>query len=179
MQLVPISFSPPIQYYCVTRTLWLDLLKSNAAARGWLTVFRAGMTARGDFRQSTAPYCSLGLRRITPQLDAEGPNQNYCNRRYVSSYVGWKQKLKRFVTGWVNYYKLADMGTLLKNIDEWMRRQIRMVFWERWKRVRTRYRNLGKLGVCHSNAGIPANSREGYWRIASSPIFRRHCLMQG
>ena len=41
--------------------------------------------------------------------------------------MGWKQKLKRFVTGWVNYYKLANMGEFLKNIDEWMRRRIRMV----------------------------------------------------
>jgi len=47
-----------------------------------------------------------------------------------------------------------------------------MVFWKRWKRVRTRYRNLEKLGVSHSNAGILANSRKGYWRIASSPILQ-------
>lgn len=91
-------------------------------------------------------------------------------RRYIPSYDGWKRKLKRFVIGWVNYYKLADMGDFLKNIDEWMRRRIRMVHWKRWKRVRTRYRNLEKLGVSHSNAGILANSRKGYWRIASSPI---------
>lgn len=37
-------------------------------------------------------------------------------------------------------------------------------------RVRTRYRNLEKLGTSHSNAGILANSRKGYWRIAGSPI---------
>ena len=72
--------------------------------------------------------------------------------------------------GWINYYKLADMGKLLKDIDEWMRRRIRMVFWKRWKRVRTRYRNLEKLGISHAKAGILANSRKGCWRIASSPI---------
>ena len=91
-------------------------------------------------------------------------------RRYVPSYEEWEQKLKRFIVGWLNYYKLADMGNWIKDIDEWMRRRIRMVFWKRWKRVRTRYRNLEKLGVSHSNAGILANSRKGYWRIAGSPI---------
>ena len=30
--------------------------------------------------------------------------------------------------------------------------------------------NLLKLGVSNSNAGILANSRKGYWRIAGSPI---------
>lgn len=69
-----------------------------------------------------------------------------------------------------SYYKLANMGNWLKQIDEWMRRRIRMVFWKRWKRVKTRYHNLEKLGISHSNAGILANSRKGYWRIAGSPI---------
>lgn len=91
-------------------------------------------------------------------------------RRYVPDYQGWKQELKQFITGWVNYYKLANMGNWLKQIDEWMRRRIRMVFWKRWKRVKTRYHNLEKLGISHSNAGILANSRKGYWRIAGSPI---------
>ena len=91
-------------------------------------------------------------------------------RRYVPDYEGWKRGLKQFITGWVNYYKLADMGNWLKRIDEWMRKRIRMVFWKRWKRVRTRYRNLKKLGISNSNAGILANSRKGYWRIAGSPI---------
>lgn len=90
-------------------------------------------------------------------------------RRYVPSYEEWKRRLKQFIIGWTNYYKLADMGNWLKGIDEWMRKRIRMVFWKRWKRVRTRYRNLEKLGISHSNAGILANSRKGYWRIAGSP----------
>ena len=33
-----------------------------------------------------------------------------------------------------------------------------------------RYHNLEKLGISDSNAGILANSRKGYWRIAGSPI---------
>ena len=91
-------------------------------------------------------------------------------RRYVPDYQGWKREMKQFIRGWVNYYKLANMGNWIKQIDEWMRRRIRMVFWKRWKRVKTRYHNLEKLGISHSNAGILANSRKGYWRIAGSPI---------
>lgn len=94
------------------------------------------------------------------------------SRRKIQSYEEWKKKMKQFIVGWINYYKLADMGNLLKDTDEWMRRRIRRVFWKRWKRVRTRYRNLEKLGISHSNAGILANSRKGYWRIANSPILK-------
>ncbi|MCX7773929.1 MAG: reverse transcriptase domain-containing protein, partial [Clostridia bacterium] len=94
------------------------------------------------------------------------------SRKSAPGYEEWKHRLKRFIMGWVNYYKLADMGNLLKGIDEWMRKRIRMVFWKRWKRVKTRYRNLEKLGISKSNAGILANSRKGYWRIAGSPILQ-------
>ena len=92
------------------------------------------------------------------------------SRRTVNDYEGWKQALKRFMVGWVNYFKLADMRQLLTSTDEWMRRRIRMVFWKKWKRIRTKYRNLRKLGASERNAGRLANSRKGYWRIASSPI---------
>lgn len=91
-------------------------------------------------------------------------------RRYVPDYEGWKRILRQFITGWVNYYKLADMRNWLQEIDKWMRRRIRMVFWKRWKRVRTRYRNLVKLGISHEDARKLSNTRKGYWRIAESSI---------
>ena len=65
---------------------------------------------------------------------------------------------------------LADMGNFLKRTDEWMRRRIRMVFWKKWKRVRTRYKNLRKLGLNHECARKFSCTRKGYWRVAGSPI---------
>ena len=90
------------------------------------------------------------------------------SRRTVNDYEGWKQSLKRFVVGWVNYFKLADMRKLLENADKWMRRRIRMVFWKKWKRIRTKYRNLRKLGLDHKDAYMTANSRKGYWATVNS-----------
>ena len=92
------------------------------------------------------------------------------SRCKVNDYEAWKKSLKQFIVGWVNYYKLADMRNLLKSTDKWMRRRIRMVLWKKWKRVRTRYRNLRKLGTTHANAMRLANSRKGCWRISESPI---------
>ena len=92
------------------------------------------------------------------------------NRRKVNSYTEWRKSIRQYVVGWTNYYKLADMGNFLKNTDEWMRRRIRMVFWKKWKRVRTRYKNLRKLGLSHECARKFSCTRKGYWRVASSPI---------
>jgi group II intron reverse transcriptase/maturase len=88
---------------------------------------------------------------------------------------GWgdakrKEALKQYITGWVNYFKLADMKSLLLQVDEWYRRRLRMVIWKQWKRIRTRLRNLIKLGIAKSKAWEYANTRKGYWRTANSPI---------
>jgi len=81
-----------------------------------------------------------------------------------------KKKLNQKIVGWVNYFKLADMKKLMERTDEWTRRRIRMITWKNWKRVRTRYKWLRKLGVNHWKALEWANTRKGYWRIAGSKI---------
>jgi group II intron reverse transcriptase/maturase len=91
---------------------------------------------------------------------------------------GWgnarrKEKLTAFIRGWVNYFKLADMKSLLLNIDEWYRRRLRMVIWKQWKRIRTRLRYLIKLGIPKQKAWEFANTRKGYWNTANSPITNR------
>ena len=78
-----------------------------------------------------------------------------------------------FVRGWVNYFKLADMKALLRDMDMWMRRRIRMCCWKQWKRIRTRFKMLKKCGIGESTAWMYANTRKAYWRIAKSPIMQR------
>ena len=92
------------------------------------------------------------------------------SRRKVNDYEEWRKSIRQYVTGWTNYYKLADMGNFLKETDQWMRRRIRMVFWKKWKRVRTRYKNLRKLGISHENAYMTANTRRGYWWVAKTVV---------
>lgn len=79
-------------------------------------------------------------------------------------------KLKQFVRGWVNYFGLADMKTLLSGTDEWLRRRIRMVYWKQWKRIRTKFTMLKRFGIKEQKAWEFANTRKSYWRISKSPI---------
>lgn len=55
-------------------------------------------------------------------------------------------------------------------MDEWIRRRLKMCIWKQWKRVRTRYSNLRKLGVPKHKALEYSNTRKGYWCISISPI---------
>ncbi len=82
-------------------------------------------------------------------------------------------KLKQAITGWVNYFKIADMGKLVRTLDSWLRRRIRMCLWKQWKKIRTRHDNLVRLGIGNSKAWEFANTRKGYWRTSNSPILSR------
>ena len=81
-----------------------------------------------------------------------------------------KEKLNQIIRGWVNYFKLADMKGLMEKMDQWTRRRMRMVTWKRWKKIRTRYSWLKKLGVEEQQAWKWANTRKSYWRVAGSFI---------
>ncbi|HEY5561758.1 MAG TPA: group II intron maturase-specific domain-containing protein [Clostridiaceae bacterium] len=83
-------------------------------------------------------------------------------------------KLRRLIMGWINYFKIADIKSLLKTIDEWMRRRIQMIYWKQWKKVKTKFIKLTSLGIEKSKAWEFANTRKGYWRISNSPIVNRH-----
>ncbi len=83
------------------------------------------------------------------------------------------KKLRRYIQGWVNYFKIADMKSLMQTTDAWMRRRIRMVYWKQWKRVRTRFENLKARGIQVQQAWEYANTRKGYWRISNSPVLSK------
>lgn len=82
-------------------------------------------------------------------------------------------KLKQAVVGWINYFSIADMRKILKILDEWLRRRIRMCFWKQWKIIKTKHDNLVKLGMPNNKAWEYASTRKGYWRISNSPILSK------
>lgn len=99
-------------------------------------------------------------------------------RELTSRSNGWgnerrKEALRQFITGWLNYFRLADMKNLLAKIDEWFRRRLRSLIWKQWKRIKTKFRNLIKLGIPKRKAWEFANTRKGFWRTANSPILSR------
>ena len=72
-------------------------------------------------------------------------------------------KLTQYIRGWVNYFGMADMKKLLQTTDEWLRHKIRAIYWKQWKKVKTKYKELKKLGVEKEKAWICANMRNGNW----------------
>lgn len=93
-----------------------------------------------------------------------------------SNALGYRQrriKINQIIRGWIQYFKLANMRNHLQKLDEWLRRRIRMCAWKSWKKVKTKFTNLVKLGIAKFIAWQWANTRKSYWRIAKSPILSR------
>ena len=65
------------------------------------------------------------------------------------------------------------MKTICIDLDAHVRFRLRMCIWKQWKKVRTRFKNLIKLGIPKGKAWEWANTRKGYARVASSFILCR------
>ena len=79
-------------------------------------------------------------------------------------------ELNQYTRGWIQYYAIADMRKLMQDLNQWIRRRLRMYIWKQWKKISAKSHNLMKLGVARDQAWQWANTRKGYWRIASSGI---------
>lgn len=77
-------------------------------------------------------------------------------------------RLNKYLRGWLGYFALADAKSFLTRLDEHIRRRLRMCVWKQWKCIRTKIRNLRRLGIRKQLAYEWANSSKSYWRIAGS-----------
>ena len=82
-------------------------------------------------------------------------------------------ELRRFILGWLNYYAIASIKATMAEWDSWLRRRIRMYIWKQWKKLKTKLRNLLKLGIPQKFARMAANCRRGYWfTVGTSTVSR-------
>jgi RNA-directed DNA polymerase len=79
------------------------------------------------------------------------------------------KELSTYLVGWRGYFGFCQTPSVLRKLDEWIRRRLRAVAWKQWKRGRTRYRELRRRGVGRDLAAQTAGSPHGPWRLAASP----------
>jgi len=78
-------------------------------------------------------------------------------------------RLSLYLTGWRGYFGFCETPSVLDQLDAWLRRRLRMVFWRQWRRGRTRFVELRHRGVNHDLAAKTAGSAHGPWRLSRSP----------
>ncbi len=74
---------------------------------------------------------------------------------------------QRYVRGWWNYFRLAEVRRHMFRLEGWIRRHIRKCFWLRWHNATGRENALRRLGV-HPRFLQTAHTAVGAWRMAQS-----------
>lgn len=83
------------------------------------------------------------------------------------------KKLNELTIGWINYFGIAKIKYKVRDLEGWIRRRLRACIWKQWKKPKTRYANLRKLGIDKQKAYEYSQTRKGYWRISNSPILSK------
>ena len=79
------------------------------------------------------------------------------------------KELTTYLRGWVNYFGIAKGYQKCVELDHWIRRRLRMCFWQQWRKPRTKIRNLIRLGVPLNLAVTCGVSNKSYWRSSRTP----------
>jgi group II intron reverse transcriptase/maturase len=77
--------------------------------------------------------------------------------RSLQAVVG---ELRGYLLGWKAYFRLAETPRVFTDLDKWIRHRLRTLQLKQWKRGRTMYRELRRLGAPEAVARtVAANSR--------------------
>ena len=110
-------------------------------------------------------------RRIAPQalarLKARVRERTRCTKSVRLTHL--VTELSRYLVGWRGYFGFCETPSVLRSIDQWIRRRLRAVVWRQWKRGRTRFAALRRRGVGKDLAAQAAGTSCGPWRISNSP----------
>lgn len=89
--------------------------------------------------------------------------------RSKSTSIAYKiSRLNPIIRGWINYFKICDMKTIMSQLDRYLRTRLRMCIWKQWKTARNRVKQLRKCGFEEWKAKAYGYCRKGYMRCARS-----------
>ena len=119
-------------------------------------------------------YSKKGKWRSKPHLKSvqkfKSKLKDITSRSDAKSISDKITKVNQVIRGWINYFRIADMKWLMKEIGEHLRHRLRMCIWKYWKKIKTKYKALRKLGISEYNAYMVANTRRGYYWVASTAV---------
>ena len=83
------------------------------------------------------------------------------------------EELRRYAVGWLNYFGISHTYRQVLELDQWLRRRVRLCYWKQWQRPRTRRRNLIALGIHPDEVMKASRCRRGYWWMSGNGIVQR------
>jgi len=128
----------------------------SAVARPWQRKFLGySFTAHKESKIRVPAESVKRLRKHLKQLFRMGRGRNLA--RFVNG------NLNPVLRGWINYFRLAENKGFAEELDQWVRRRLRLIAWRQWKRSGTRFKNLMKRGIAEERAAASAFNGRGPW----------------
>src|SRR5439155_4018403 len=112
----------------------------------------------------TAPASAHKLHRPQAFCMKDRPNDNYLEVTFFGEATGPDKMIVA-----AHYFGFCETPSVLRHLDQWIRRRLRSLVWKQWQRGRRRYAALVARGVGRDLAAQTAGSAHGPWRVAVSP----------
>jgi RNA-directed DNA polymerase len=132
----------------------------SAVARPWERKFLGySMTSYGKPKLKIAPKSIDRLKDKIREKIRKGRGRAL--RKTIA-------ELRPILKGWINYFKLTEEESALRDLEQWTRRKLRGMIWRQMKKPWTRAKTLIKRGIEVNHAWNTVKSEKGPWRSAKT-----------
>lgn len=114
--------------------------------------------AKGEVRRRIAPKALEAMKERVRKITARSGG------RSLKSVFA---ELRGYLTGWKQYFRLAQTPGIFRDLDGWIRRRLRMLQLKQWKRGTTVFRKLRARGISQHVAAMAARFARSWWRTAA------------
>lgn len=118
-------------------------------------------TGNGEVRRGVSEKALEAFRQKVRQLTRRNGG------RSMEAVV---DRLGSYLLGWKGYFGLAQIPRIWRSLDEWIRRRLRVLQLKQWRRGKTIYRELLRLGASLRVAQSVAALSRRWWHNSLSAV---------
>jgi len=136
----------------------------SAVARPWQRkLLGFSFTAGKQAKRRIAPKALEKVKDRIRELTRQG------HRRFKAV----MSDLRRFLLGWLGYFRFCETPSVLSELEQWTRRRLRCLIWQQWKGSARRFRELVQRGADSEEAAKLVGSSDGPWHLSRTPLFNQ------
>jgi RNA-directed DNA polymerase len=113
-------------------------------------------------------------RRIAPKALGKMKDRiRELTRRSQRSFTAVMTDLRRYLAGWLGYFRFCETPSVLRELEQWTRRRLRCLIWQQWKGSARRFAELVRRGADREEAAKLVGSSDGPWHLSRTPLFNQ------
>ena len=135
--------------------------EKSAVARPWQRkLLGFGFTAGSRAKRRVAPKALEKMKDRVREL----------TRKSHRSFKAVMADLRRYLVGWLGYFRFCETPSVLSELEQWTRRRLRCLIWQQWKRSARRFEELVRRGADPEEAAKLVGSSDGPWHLSRTPL---------